>query len=435
MANTGKISFSVAVLMSMNIIIGVGIFVGTQIMTARAGTLGFLGCPIAALLLFPIIWVVAQAARIFPGEGGFYHYCKEGLGESAGFLATWGYLLGYLGTAGTLITVIRDALIKEPIGLSWIAAYPMLFNIFVVMALAALNLLSIEVISKVQSGATLLKLTPLFFIVAAIIFYWNPSLMLKPSDLINVGYTVPVALFAFNGWESCCGIGHLLKGGPAQVSRVIMAAFIISAILYTIFHLSLMHIMGVENLGSLGAVAFPSFLGFAPAVTAIIQTAIAYIFLLSFVNSVYGVSLFNIANMQNLAKQKFLFGSSTLVKTNKNNRPVLIAVLHSVVVLLLITCITSTNVFIAFTNLGISIAFFMTLLSMLVVHCRRKSYSNILISLLAFSSLGLLTYYNWMSIGDDTMMRLMYAAPLVVGLGLGFAMFKIQKQRTHTASI
>jgi hypothetical protein len=40
-----------------------------------------------------------------------------------------------------------------------------------------------------------------------------------------------------------------------------------------------------------------------------------------------------------------------------------------------------------------------------------------------------------MSIGDDTMMRLMYAAPLVVGLGLGFAMFKIQKQRTHTASI
>src|SRR3989304_7008542 len=131
MKEEGKISFAAAVLMSINIIVGAGIFFAPPEMTAAAGTSSFLGWPLTALLMFPVIWGIAQASRLFPGEGGFYNYCATGINPTFGFIAQWAYLLGYMGTAGTIITVLREGLIKT-VGLSTIGEYPFLFNAAVI---------------------------------------------------------------------------------------------------------------------------------------------------------------------------------------------------------------------------------------------------------------------------------------------------------------
>ena len=68
-----KISFMAAVLMNINIIVGAGIYMWPGPMTKQAGGMSFLGWPLAGLLLLPIVLTIAQAARIFPGEGGFYN--------------------------------------------------------------------------------------------------------------------------------------------------------------------------------------------------------------------------------------------------------------------------------------------------------------------------------------------------------------------------
>ncbi len=133
-----KISFLAAVLMSINIIVGVGIYFGPQIMAEKAGSLSFLGWGLSALLLFPVIWCIALAAKMFPGEGGFFIYCKQGLGEVFGFIAAWAYLLGFLSTAATQSTVLKEVLYKN-IGFSFVVEYPILYNILFISVVALLN--------------------------------------------------------------------------------------------------------------------------------------------------------------------------------------------------------------------------------------------------------------------------------------------------------
>ena len=62
MEEKGKISLFAAVLISMNIMIGAGIFMNPQPMAIIGGTFSFLGWVFAAGLLFPVIWGVDRAS-------------------------------------------------------------------------------------------------------------------------------------------------------------------------------------------------------------------------------------------------------------------------------------------------------------------------------------------------------------------------------------
>ena len=110
MTKEGKISFWAAVLMNMNIMIGVGIYFLPQMMAKTAGNFSFLGWVLSSILVFPVIWNVALASRMFPGEGGFFRYCKSGLGETVGFVAIWTYLLGFISVIATQVVVLRKLL-------------------------------------------------------------------------------------------------------------------------------------------------------------------------------------------------------------------------------------------------------------------------------------------------------------------------------------
>ena len=99
-------------------------------------------------------------------------------------------------------------------------------------------------------------------------------------------------------------MGDMIEGGARQAGRVIVMAFFISMLLYTLFHVGLMYIMGVDNLAKFGADAFPQFLGFSPAVTSIMQSMVAFFILFSVFNAFYGVSSMNISNIFSLAKKR-----------------------------------------------------------------------------------------------------------------------------------
>src|SRR5690606_2275278 len=103
----GKISFRAAGLMSINIMVGAGILYAVDPMTASSGNISFLGWPLIGLLLVPVLFGIAKASQLFPGKSGFYHYGSQGMGPLAGFVAHWGYLLGYMGTVASLTTVLR----------------------------------------------------------------------------------------------------------------------------------------------------------------------------------------------------------------------------------------------------------------------------------------------------------------------------------------
>lgn len=432
MEQTGKISFVAAVLIAVNIMIGAGIYVLPQNLALTADSFSFLSWPLAALLLFPVIWGVAQASKIFPGEGGFYNYCKCGIGPVAGFLANWAYLLGYLGTA-TAITGFLRMHISTQFGLPEVDQHFMLFNFALITLVTLLNLASIELISKIQGSATILKLTPLFFVLVAFLFYLKPSMNFNYEYLPKLPFAIPLALFAFWGFESCCGIGHLIKGGPSQISKVVFTAFFAVTTIYTLFHFGVLHIMGIENLKLFGAAAFPRFLGLGESATYLINLGISCAILLSLANTLYGVAMINTTNMFTLASQKSLPWAGWLTNNNRYQRPYNAIFLHGVIIVTFITIIPNTEIWAKLTGLGIMTALSLTQISVFLYFLRAKQFGNLIFTGLGLVSLSIAGIFTWMALGEDTFSRLLSMSPMIIGFMFGTIMFYIQKCKDKCA--
>lgn len=428
-ANQGKISFTAAVLMSINIMVGAGILYAVGPMTASVGNVSFLGWPLIALVLCPLVWSLIQAAKLFPGEGGFYHYCATGIHPLAGCVAHWGYLLGYLGTAASVSTVLREGMATN-LGLGFIKDHPMAFNLVLVSFYTLINTISLTKISKVQSIATLLKLTPILTVVAVMAFYFKSDLSIDMGGIGGLGATVSTVIFAYWGVEACCSIGGLLKDGPQKVGSVILVGFMVTVGLYSLFHLGLLYIMGAENLATYGAVAFPRFLGLSPLMASALEFGILAAILFSWANSILGVSLSNITNIHFMARKRIILGDKVLSRTNKNDRPVYVALLHGVIFFAFITLISDVNILFALTNFGVLTAFIMTLIALFLVYIKQKQFIHMAVVCVTFAVCLGLVYFTWTKIP-----HVMYLLPLTLGISAGVLMYKIQEMRKARESL
>lgn len=420
-----KIPFFSAVLMAINIIVGAGIYAGPQIMAGRAGTFSFLGWGLSALVLFPLIWNVALAARMFPGEGGFFNYCKSGINERVGFIATWSYFLGFLAVAATQSMFLTELLYRE-FGWSLISNYPILYNALFIGAIALLNLVSITIISRIQSLATILKLSPMLLVIVMIPFYWNSSITYSWTDFSNLGYTIPMAIFGYWGFESCCNISHMIEGGSTKAFNVILTAFTATALLYMLFHIGILHIMGAPALVAEGVAAFPNYMGISSqAVLQGLKILFLVALVVNYANAIYGVMLTNITSLADVAQRRFVFLSSFISKTNSSFRPVGSVILVSVAVFLYMSFIPDKEILLAVANIGIITVNLLALVAVFNTHLKRQApFWQKLLSILGFIGCLGLYYFSWTSIPGDLMIRILYISPFAVGLVFGLWMYK-----------
>ncbi len=428
MKEQGSISFLSAVLMSINIIVGVGIYFGPQIMTTRAGSMSFLGWPLVALMLFPVIWGVALAARMFPGGGSFYNYCTQGINKTFGVIAIWAYLWGFIAVAATQTLAFRDILIAQFPMPFW-QDYRLVLNFGFIFVLALLNLVSVQLISKIQSFVTIIKLLPMIFVIVILPFYWDSSYVFNFADVKNLGLAIPVAIFGYSGFESCSNISHLLKGGSQKAFGVILSAFFIVVSLYAIFHLGVLHIMGAAQLAAQGVPAFTNFLGFQSTdVIWFMQRGLTAILLLSFANAIYGVTLSNITNFFNMAQENLFPHPKQLRKVNHYDRPVYVIFIIAFITFGFITFIPKTEILLAISTLGVLTAYTLTLVAVARVQLKQKDFGKLFLTLLGFGSCGALGYFSWVSIEGSNLLRLCYASPLLIGVALGTFLYLNKKK-------
>lgn len=419
----GKISFFAAVMMSINIMVGAGILYAVGPMTATADSISFMGWPLIGMLLFPVVWGLAKAAQIFPGEGGFYHYCSKGISPTAGFIAQWGFFLGYLGMACSLASVLREGIVKTA-GFKIIDDYAIVFNAILVSLYVIINLIPVEKLSRIQSFGTLLKITPIMLAIALLAFYFNTEVSFNFASLGNIGLTISSVLFSFWGFETCCGIGGLLKDGPKKVGSVILVGFFATLALYFFFHLSVLYIMGAENLATYGAIEFPRFLGLSPVLQMLLQVGISCAILFSWANSILGASLLNVTTLNSLASKKLFFGHKALTSLNRYQRPYIAAISFGIIFFTLITFIKDIEILFALTGLGILTSMSLTLIAVVRHQWLQKNAVQVALSLLSCLSCTILIYYTAAKLPS-----ILYATPLLGGLAFGFVIYKLQASR------
>ncbi|MFA5074628.1 MAG: APC family permease [Candidatus Babeliales bacterium] len=423
-----KISLFSAILMNINVMIGGGIFIMVPIMAKQAANISFLGWVITALIFLPVVLSVAKITNYFPGQSSFYSYNSTGINKTAGFVSGWLYFLGYASNGALLIAGIREFL-RLQLGIEFFNSHQILFNLIMVILFCLLNFLSISVVSKIQNAATIIKLLPIFFVIFLLFFYWNPRLRLDFSNISNLKYVVPLTLFGFWGFETTCNISHLIAGHKNNASRAIIISFLIVVAAYTIFTISLLHIMGAQNLITYEAPAFVKFLGiksdiFLNALNVFVLSTI----LTSYAGSLFGLFIASSFNLQSLANNNLLPLSKILQILNKQNRPIYCVLLSGLTIFIFLLFLSNAQVLSAMGNFGILSCIIITFISLLLIQLKRKEYLKTLMPCLALLSCCIILIYTWLIIGINNAERFLCIIPMLALVALGMVMFKIKEK-------
>jgi amino acid transporter len=179
-----------------------------------------------------------EMARRYPVAGSVYSYVRFGLNNFVGFLAGWAILLDYLLLPALLSVFAAAAMVSIlPATYAW-----MWIIVFVVIA-AAVNLLGINMTSKMNQLFLAIQLVVLaIFIVGALVALARGTVALSLTPLYNddgfswgiVFGAIPIAALSFIGFDAISTLNEEARGGGETVSRATMIVLVAVAFLFVV---------------------------------------------------------------------------------------------------------------------------------------------------------------------------------------------------------
>lgn len=331
MAQHKEISFGYALMIGVNTIVGAGFLVNIYPLMKTAGMFGFLGywCALAAFL--PVIIVIAQFAQERPVSGGIYHYPREFLSPAFGFLSGWSYFLGKSASVALLTHALISFLITQQTLPSTFSA--LTYDAICIIFLGVLNAVGVSVAGRIQWLFTTLKAIPFIAVIIGGIYFlttWGfPTNIPMPHDF-SLQALLPLALFAFSGFEGICAIGHLIENPKKNAFRVIMTTGFVVLALYTLLQLSITLVLsGVCSSNSSPLLQFTD-LAFGSKAVGVAIVNCAYISVLS---GIFGNLANNSWNFHALAKDGFFPFAQTLTRINKHAVPWFALIVKIIIIL------------------------------------------------------------------------------------------------------
>ena len=254
--------------------IGAGVFLMPSTL-ASFGGISIVGWICSSIGAFLLAKVFAHLSKIMPaGDGGPYAYSRKGLGDFAGFLVAWGYLVSVWCT-NAAITVSFISALSTFIPLLATNSFLAVFcGLATIWFLTWVNTLGIVTSGRLQLATTILKIVPivlvgiggLFFIKLGNFLPFNSS---GTSSFEAITATTTLTFFAFLGVE-CATIP---SGSVANPEKTIAKATILGTLIATaVYILSTVSIMGMIPASQLQNTVTP----FADAATIIFGAGSKY---------------------------------------------------------------------------------------------------------------------------------------------------------------
>jgi len=237
--------------------IGSGIFMLPASM-AKLGSISLVGWLISGLGALLLAIVYGRLSKLIPKTGGPYIYPKEGFGDFIGFLSGWGYWLSVLLTNASIAMVFTGYL------LVFIPAWADSQSALVIIPIVTIWLLTWVNSRGVKSGGfiqlttTILKIIPLLVVTIAGFFFFNSSHFVPfnssgSSDLVAIGASVTLTLFAFLGIEAATIPAGNIKDPEITIPKATIIGTIITIIIYLLSSVSIMGVLPQDQLASSSA--------------------------------------------------------------------------------------------------------------------------------------------------------------------------------------
>jgi APA family basic amino acid/polyamine antiporter len=235
--------------------IGTGIFLVTSDMARAVGTatLVFAAWIIGGLIVLCGAFCYAELGAAFPQAGGPYVYLNRGLGPLWGFLFGWmsSFLerpvamatlsAGFLRFVGFLFPVVAVPMFTWHLGnydFTFTAAQPL--AALVVVAVTAVNYLSVRLGGAIQVVLTSLKMGTIAIIVVAGVLYGKHAAISTAAPVKHLGVgtisglltaLVP-AMWAYNGFNDLGDVGEEIAHPQKNIPRAILLGLLTVAGLY-----------------------------------------------------------------------------------------------------------------------------------------------------------------------------------------------------------
>jgi basic amino acid/polyamine antiporter, APA family len=251
--------------------IGTGIFLVTSDMARAVGTatLVFAAWIIGGLIVLCGAFCYAELGAAFPHAGGPYVYLNRGLGPLWGFLFGWmsSFLerpvamatlaAGFLRFVGFLFPVVALPMFAFHLGsyaFTFTAAQPL--AALVVVAVTAINYLSVRLGGAIQVVLTSLKMSTIAVIVFAGVFYGKHAAIAAAPQVAHLGLgtisglltaLVP-AMWAYNGFNDLGDVGEEIAHPQKNIPRAILLGLLTVAGLYLLANVVYFRTLPFANL-------------------------------------------------------------------------------------------------------------------------------------------------------------------------------------------
>ncbi|HSW74217.1 MAG TPA: hypothetical protein VLG71_03595, partial [Candidatus Limnocylindria bacterium] len=165
-----KLSLPAAILININIMLGVGIFLNTSLLAQNCGALGFLNYILVGILLLPLVMSIAKLLELHP-SGGFYTFARTEINTFIGFLSTWVYFSGKLASSSLMIHT--SVLIFQKLIPALAIVNPLLVDMVVLSIFVGLNMHNMKAGRNIQVMFTVFKSIPVLFVLASGFYLFN----------------------------------------------------------------------------------------------------------------------------------------------------------------------------------------------------------------------------------------------------------------------
>jgi len=432
-----KISLWMAVLVNISIMFGVGIFINTVMLAKRAGGLGFVSYLIIGTLMMPLIASLAKLLTHYP-TGGFYSYAADTLSPCVGFISSWSYFIGKLGSAALIIDVFTR-LMKTII--PTLRPIPTLtIDLVIILLFTMLNMLNVKTNMSVIYAFVVLKLTPVIFAILSSLYLWKHwSLPTETLYWSGISSSIPLVLFALVGFEAACSISRTIENPKRNAPKAIFYSFGLVICITTLYQLLFFLPLGKTLMAQTNYLgAFPSLLALVfPGQEAVANSITTFLHICTAAAALgggYGILFSNHWNLYALAEHNHTFFPKLLTKMNKHQVPIACVIVEALVCAGYLIFTHGHQLLLQqISVLGCSISYALSVVSLFALqHTHGSTIKEKLVTYLAFGSclIFLVTCIKNLLI-DGPMGLFVYIALIALGV---IMFFLSKKQNTQPNS-
>ncbi|MCX6212419.1 MAG: amino acid permease [Bacteroidetes bacterium] len=233
--------------------IGAGVFMMPATL-AGFGGISLIGWVCSAIGAFLIAKVFAHLSKLLPAaDGGPFAYSQKGLGDFAGFLVAFGYLVSVWCTNAAITVSFVSALSTFIPALASNTSLAIVTGLATIWFLTWINSLGIVTSGRVQLITTILKIVPIVLIGLVGLFYihWENFLPFNSSGTSTIAAitaTTTLTFFAFLGIECATIPSGSVANSAATVAKATTLGTLIATVVYILSTVSIMGMIPAAQL-------------------------------------------------------------------------------------------------------------------------------------------------------------------------------------------